>query len=239
MSVNSLKNFYELNSLIYLFGLYSASTALVKLAGFLLFLWLARTLSVDDYASFGLLFALQTGFATFAITGIVEAVTGLMKEYSTVEERNKLFAAANTAFVLMALISIVFVLLLFVTLVQQSQIAFLEASYVLVSGLLVAFSSLQSQIVRLEENHHLSLCFSFLSPLAGVLGKFYCLFSRKDCAVSFLRICSRLVTLTVWLMDLSGPFLWTTCLEKRDTFFPPESCPIHPNDICGLVKWLW
>src|SRR5579859_2522744 len=80
----------QVNRIVWYAGLYSASAALLKLAGFALFLWIARTLQVSDYATFGLLYAVQTGMITFAIAGIVEAVVGLSRERRSVVERRAL-----------------------------------------------------------------------------------------------------------------------------------------------------
>ena len=82
-----------MNKLVYYAGLYTASAGLLKLSGFIIFLWLGRTLSVDDYAQFGLLYSLQTGLMTFGLVGIVEAVIGLLKSHRSADEQKKLFAA--------------------------------------------------------------------------------------------------------------------------------------------------
>lgn len=157
-----------MRKLIWFAGIYGGAAAFLKLAGFLLFLWLAHILSVEDYANFGLLYALQTGLTTFAIAGIVESVIGLMKERRLMQQQRTLFAAANSVFWLMAIIAIAISLFIFAVFIQQPEINFLVLGCTLASGILLAFSSLQAQIVRLVESHLASLSFNFLVPLVGL-----------------------------------------------------------------------
>jgi O-antigen/teichoic acid export membrane protein len=161
-----------MRELIFYSGLYGGTAALLKILGFVIFLWLARTLSVDDYASFGLLYALQQGLVTFTLAGIVEAVVGLLKEHRPAEQRARLFAAANTAFFLMALGAIAFAMLLWVMFFKNSEMTLLTYISVLGGGVLLALTSFQAQLVRLEEKHLSSLLFSFLPPLTGLVGGF-------------------------------------------------------------------
>jgi O-antigen/teichoic acid export membrane protein len=158
------------NPLVAYAALYVASAALLKLVGFVLLLWLARTLSVEAYANFGLLYALQTGIATLALAGIVEAVVGLLKERRSAGLQNELFAAANQVFLVSAVIGCVVALVLWRRYAKDSSVDVLTLVSVLGSGVVLAFSSLQSQIVRLEEKHIWSLCFNFVAPLGGFLG---------------------------------------------------------------------
>ena len=175
-----------MNKLVYYAGIYTVSAGLLKLAGFVLFLWLARTLSVDDYASFGLFYSLQTGLITFGLVGIVEAIVGLLKVHRSVEEQRVLFAVANSTLSITLVSSIVFALLVFVIFINQSEISFLTLACVLVSGSLMAYSTLQSQIVRLEEKHLSSLCFSFVLPLAGLVGSLVAFYHERTVQSFFL-----------------------------------------------------
>jgi O-antigen/teichoic acid export membrane protein len=156
--------------LIYHAGLYAASAALLKLAGFVFFLWLARTLSVNDYATWGLLYALQTGVASFGLVGIVEAVVGLLKTHRSAEDQRRLFAAANGVFLFTSVFSILFATTIYVAFLGRAGTFLVATTGVVASGALLAYSSLQAQIVRLEERHLASLCFNFLIPLCGFAG---------------------------------------------------------------------
>lgn len=162
----------RLNRFVWYAGLYAATAAFLKLVGFLLFLLFARTLSVDDYAKFGLLYALQTGITAFSLAGILEAVVGLLREHRSAAERRVLYGAANRVFGLMALVASVLAAVVFFLSAEQSRFTTLALASVLASGVLLAFASLQAQLVRLDEKHVASLLFSFVAPLAGLGGGF-------------------------------------------------------------------
>lgn len=160
----------SLNKFIWHAGLYAGSAAALRIFGFVLVLWLARVLPVEDYASFGLLYAVQTGIATFVIAGIYETVVGRLKDNPSIALRDRLFSRANAAFALMSLPVSALALLVsvvFTELDRRSAVALVGA---LLVGVISAFSTLQSQIVRLEERHVASLCFSFIVPFAGLCG---------------------------------------------------------------------
>lgn len=158
--------------LLYHAGLYATSAALLKIAGFVFFLWLARTLPIQEYATWGLLYALQTGVASFALVGIMEAVVGLLKGHATPDEQRRLFSAANHVFLITAGGSLVLALILGLVFVGSSGEVASGVAAVLASGSLLGYSSLQAQIVRLEEKHFASLLFNFIVPLGGLLGSF-------------------------------------------------------------------
>ncbi len=158
------------NPLVYYSGLYAGSAALLKFAGFVFFLWLAQTLSINDYATWGLLYALQTAVASFGLVGIVEAMVGLFKVHRTADDQRRLFAVANSAFLVTSGFSMVLATIIFAAFVERTDSPPLSIPWVVASGALLAYSSLQAQIVRLEERHTASLFFNFVIPLAGLVG---------------------------------------------------------------------
>ena len=159
-----------MNPLVYYAGLYAASAALLKLAGFVCFLWLARTLSVEAYATWGLLYALQTAISSFALAGIVEAVIGSLRTHRAMEEQGRLFAAANSVFIIASVLCVFLATAVFVGFFANGDNSFTTIIWVLLSGGLLAHSSLQAQIVRLGERHLASLYFNFLVPFSGLFG---------------------------------------------------------------------
>lgn len=161
-----------MNKLVLYAGLYTASAALLKLIGFFMLLWLARTLPVDSYANFGLLYAMQTGITTFSLVGILEAVIGLLKEHRSDEQQNRLFAVANSAFYITLTASIVLSFLFLVPFTGNSDFTIVTSLWVIVSGALLAYALFQAQIVRLEEKHLSSVNFNFTVPFAGLTGSF-------------------------------------------------------------------
>ena len=160
----------HINPMVWHVILYSGSAAFLKLASFVLMLWLAKRFSVEDYAMWGLLFSFQIGVTLFGAVGIVEAVIALLKPCGSAQARGRLFAAANS--VCMANLAIAFILatVLFMTVVDRTWEALFTYFWVLVSGGLLAYSSLQAQFVRLEEKHAASLFFNFVAPMAGLIG---------------------------------------------------------------------
>ena len=162
----------ERSALVFYAGLYAASAGLLKLAGFVLFLWLARTLSVKDYAAIGLSYSLQTGLTMVAFAGVVEAVVGQLRAHRLAERQNELFSAANVAFVRIAVPTTVVAFCAFVVLVRPRATDLATLGWVLGSGLLLAFASMQAQVIRLQERHVASICLSFLVPLSGFVGGF-------------------------------------------------------------------
>jgi O-antigen/teichoic acid export membrane protein len=158
--------------LVWYAAAYGGTAALLKAIGFVLFLWLARSLSVDEYATFGLYYALQTGLATLAIAGIGESVVGLLKAHESPLLRAKLFGAANAVFALLGVTSAGVAVLLFASWAQPATGSAYGLASVIVAGVLTAFISLQASMVRLEERHLASLSLSFMVPLAGLAGGF-------------------------------------------------------------------
>lgn len=167
-------------------GLYGGSAALLKLIGFGVFLWLARTLSVDEFASFGLLYTTQQALASFALAGIVEAVIGLLKVNQAPDQRARLITNANFAFLFMALSAIIFALIASAMFFRANDITLVSYISVFGSGVLLAWATLQSQLFRLKELHIGSLLFSFFPPLGGMLGGFIAVFLERTVQSFFI-----------------------------------------------------
>ena len=148
---------------------YAGGATLQKGLGFVLFMWLAHSLSVEQYARFGLFYALQTGLAAFAIAGIAEAVVGMLKEHVDPDARRELFASANGIFGLLALLAAGGALIVLVLMGPGIGASWADIACVTVAALVTAFFTLQSLLTRLNERHDASLWLSFLPPLAGLL----------------------------------------------------------------------
>ncbi len=146
---------------------YAASAALQKGVGFVLFLWLAHALTVPQYASFGLLFALMTGLTALAGGGIVEATTSLLGSHASPESRRVLFGAANVLFAAFAALSALLVAATAPWLLPLTQAEPIDLAWVTLAGVVAAYFVLQSHLVRLDENHRSSLLLGLVPPLAG------------------------------------------------------------------------
>lgn len=149
---------------------YTASAVIQKGLGFICFLWLARSLTTDEYAHFGLLYALQTALSTFAVAGIIEVVIGLYKGSEVDRKKMELFQAANSAFILLTFISTIVSGISYTIVIDSRQCSFINFTSVAISGILTAFVTLQSSLVRLEERHVTSVMFGFLPAIIGMIG---------------------------------------------------------------------
>jgi O-antigen/teichoic acid export membrane protein len=160
-------------------ALYGGTAAFQKLVGFLIFMWLARTLPVAEYAQFGLLYALQQGLATLASAGVVEATVGQLRGHSQPPARARLFASANLVF-LALLLAGTGVALVSRGMARQITITSLGYASIIVCGVILAATSFRAQIVRLEENHRRSVLLSCLPPLGSSVGGFVgCVLTRS------------------------------------------------------------
>lgn len=156
--------------LLYFAIAYGGSAALQKALGFAVFMWLARSLPVREYATFGLLYALQTGLTALAGAGIVESLIGALKGRGNFDLRGGLYGAANSAFGLLGIPSAVLVVVVYLVLLRDESVGLLVLLSVIVAGMLTSYSTLQANLVRLEENHADSLVLSFFVPVGGFVG---------------------------------------------------------------------
>lgn len=146
---------------------YAGGAALQKGLGFLLFMWFAGSLSVDDYARFGLLYALQTGVAALALAGIIETTIGGLKDADDSDGQKALLRSANVVFLLTSGIAIFAIPMAFSWSGTYGWPAIVGAA---VSGALSAFFILQAQLARIVERHGVALLLGFLPGLIGLLG---------------------------------------------------------------------
>ena len=144
-------------------GLYGGSTIVLKVAGFVLTIWLAKHFSQEEYAIFGLMYALQTGVSAFAITGLFESVVGLLNGKSG----NSIASLYNSAIISFFLLATVVGLLSLILLHFFSSTTYSLAlqTAAIFSRIILSFASLKAQLFRLQERHLDSLAFSFLIPI--------------------------------------------------------------------------
>ena len=131
---------------------------------------MAKLLPVTDYARFGLMFALQSAIVMIATAGLVEAAIGIWAGYNSDAFLPRLHSTSNYCFALLTIPAGIVMLALSVYLVNSGNAALIDLSWVFVSGVLLAFFSLQSSLVRLHEKHWTSMVFNFAAPLIGLLG---------------------------------------------------------------------
>lgn len=146
---------------------YLSASALQKGLGFAVLLWLAVHLSVRDYALVGLLIAVQTGVAAFSGSGVIEVLLGELRELP--EQRAKCFQAAMEVFVLLVIVSLLFIGLALSFLCRYLGVGALDVFIVALSGILTAFFLIQSQLSRLEEAHRVSTQLGAVPPVLSLL----------------------------------------------------------------------
>jgi O-antigen/teichoic acid export membrane protein len=215
-------------------ALYGGTAVFQKLVGFLIFMYLARLLSVGQYAQFGLLYALQQGLATLASAGVVEATVGQLRECREPAQRARLFASANLLFSLLVTAGCAAALL---GRGAMAQFAASEPAYlcIVACGAVLALVSFEAQIVRLEENHRRSVLLSCVPQLGASLGGFGgCLVARSVtgfCVGSALGVTGATLALRVltggsWPMVLDRPMIRRLALAAA------------PFALVALLGWL-
>lgn len=159
-----------MNTLIKFSLLYSGAASSLRLLGVIVSLWVATSLPQDSYADWGLLYSVQTGVISFSLVGIVESVVGLLNSYDKDSQRVQLYAAAVSVFRWTGLVTAFLVVIFYFLYLNPHSAGLVALLSVVISGLLLAYSGLQSQIVRLKEDHLSSLFFAFFVPLSGLIG---------------------------------------------------------------------
>ena len=151
---------------------YSAAAVAQKGLGFVLFIWLAAALSVENYAQFGLFFALQTGIAALVGAGTIESVVGQLRHAPDDAERRRVLSAANGVFVLLLGTALLLLVVLSGWLRRETGATATEIWLLAAIGALSGFYVLQAQLVRLNELHLASLVLNNAPMFAAFLGGF-------------------------------------------------------------------
>lgn len=131
-------------------------------------LLLASILPPDEYAGYGLLYALQTAATTLSMTGLVEITAGRLRHYSD-RDRRHLFERVTGLFLVTALATLVLFLPVnaFVFWPKGYGTAALAAT---VLGVIMGMGLLQASFHRIEEQHMISLVSSAGLPFVSLVG---------------------------------------------------------------------
>ena len=225
-----------MKSLIKFSLLYAGAAVLLRLIGFVISLWLAKSLSPAQYAYWGLLYSAQTGFISFALVGIVESLIGLLSTLENADSINRLFDSALYIFRLTSLVAAFVVgLISFSFLRSSSHFSIFGVVGVLLSGALLAFATLKAQIFRLQEKHSSSLYFTFLVPVVGLTSAF----------IAYLRIGSVDSFFYGSVVGLSCIIFFALKSNKRsleaypgNNFHHKLLSRITPFVLVGILGWL-
>jgi O-antigen/teichoic acid export membrane protein len=192
--------------LLYFAIAYGGTAALQKALGFAVFMWLAHSLTVPQYATFGLLYALQVALATFAGAGIVESVIGALKERGNFDLRDGLFGAANSAFAAVSAPAVLLVIAIYFVFLRDDAVTPMVLASVIVSGLLTAYATFQANMVRLEEAHTDSVVLGFFVPVGGLAGGVIAVLLRPGFGAYFLGTSAGLLLTSLMLSILGNGF---------------------------------
>ena len=173
------------HKLIYNIGLYSISAVLLKGIGFTVMMWIARSLSVEEFSNFGLFYAIQSGVVAFTMAGIVEVLVGLLKNNKSLIDQLNLFSASNAIFIIFSII-VISLFIVYMFFVDESSIQYRIIIYPILGGIFLGFSTLQAQLFRLQEKHHTYILFSFVIPVFGFIGTIISFYLYKSIASFFL-----------------------------------------------------
>lgn len=226
---------FSVRSLALYSVLYGGSAALLRLVGFVIFISLARSLSTDDYANFGLLYALQQGLALFAMAGIVEAVVGILRQHREPEQLARLFAVANTAFLAMVFVTAVLSAFIWLFFFRYSNVGIVAYASVFICGLLLAFATFQAQIVRLDEKHRWSLLFSTFPQLVTITSGFLA-FVLFGTVLSFFLGSALGVLVSLLCLLICRVGVWRVKVRTYDVFHILRRAV--PFIVVGLLGWL-
>jgi O-antigen/teichoic acid export membrane protein len=144
---------------------YVAGTATQKGLGFGLFLILANVLTIEEYALFGLMYALQAGIASFAMAGTIETVISELKHRQSASSQLELFRQTNFLFFIVAFAVFVIGSITFLILSAMPPSAIFIA---ILLGSVGAFLTVQAQFARLTERHKRALLLGNAPQLLGL-----------------------------------------------------------------------
>lgn len=214
---------------------YALAAVVQKGLGFVVFLWLAATLSVEQYAKFGLFFAFQTGIATLVGAGVFESVIGRLKDYPRDENQRSVLGAGSGTFIVKAALVLVLTMVLGGWFKRWIAASAVDIGVLALIGILSGFFLLQAQLVRLEERHTASLLLNnvpmFVAFLAG-----------GACFLMFRTVTSFFAGMALGF-GASFPAFFSVCAGLRDAFAKPAlmfSIGLHmvPFAVIAITSWL-
>lgn len=179
--------------------LYTLAASIQKGVGFLVFMLLASVVSVDDYASFGINYALFTVVSVLTGSGISVAVVGLLGKYKSEEDRKSLFQAASTVFLILSLCSLIIITPIQLFVYKLDLFYFLDIGIVILSSITTSFYIMQSILVQYNESHIESIILSFVPQFLGyVLGFCFVLYFKTSISFFWGIFISQLMSMFIF-----------------------------------------
>lgn len=168
-------------------SLYAGASLAQKGAIMLLMLWLARVLSKEQYAAFGLLYAIQTGFTALAPAGIVEQVVARRHL-----DLNKAGDSAGAAFLANRLLMFqasglaLITILIMAAVPSDSPVSLGNAIWALAGGGVTALALIGAGLARLDHDHRASLILGAGVPALGTLGAWLAVIVQANSGAFFM-----------------------------------------------------
>lgn len=213
---------------------YGISAVMQKGLGFIIFFWIARTLPKNEFAVFGLLYALQTGLIAIATSGVVEMVIGHHRTHVDSKWRHGLYSIGNGVFVwLMLLAAMSAIGIYFIQIANYAN--FLDVALIFVGSILLAFFTLQSSFFRLNEEHSQSLILSFFPPVLGLISAYVGVVIWGNLTAFFATMAVALLTI---FLIFSGLKLVHLRVNMRVSELVSVKAEILPYMAIALLAWL-
>jgi O-antigen/teichoic acid export membrane protein len=171
---------YLKRDLLVHFILYTFSAGFLKLIGFLIFLYLAKSLSSESYAEFGLMYSIQVLISTFGVAGVVELIVSKIHLKGSEDTKVELYNLANTIFFILLALTSFIVFLIYLKKEWTEFQDYLLLIIVILNSIALTGSLYKTQIERLNENHGRSLIFSFLIPFISYASGFLFFFIKNS-----------------------------------------------------------
>ena len=149
---------------------YSLSSAILKLTQFAIFMWLARVLSINEYAMFGLLIGLMQGVQSFSNAGIIETATGIIAKKQLSDGPVEFEKVATSWFMILSILTSGIFFLLFIFVIESEDSQSIQGVIAAIfTGVVLGFSVMKSGCARMNERHTLALMVSVLPGFFGLL----------------------------------------------------------------------
>lgn len=212
-------------------GLYGLAAVSPKAIGFVALMWVAKVLTVNDYALFGMLYAIQSGLGMVALAGISEVVVAQSSTKMT--DRSTLYTAANSAFIVMlgAWCVVGTSVLTMTGKLEQTGNTIAAA----LGGFALGFATLQSQMLRLQERHYPAIWVQFAASIASFLGGGLFFVIHPSVSAFFTGSSVAIVATLAWLaFRRIGHY----SITSNPALIRPILIGIPPFILIGLLGWL-
>ncbi|MFT6716162.1 MAG: O-antigen/teichoic acid export membrane protein [Saprospiraceae bacterium] len=217
------------------FGLiYTIANGVQKGIGFIVFMYLASLFTVEEYALFGIYYAIFAGVATISFAGITESVVSLLPENKEPLERKSLFQAAGSVFLLLSCVALVSIYLFQTIGYYENYDNIYEVLIIIFSSIVSSYFLFQAILVRLNEGHIEAITFSFI-PQAFGYGLGFCMAYYYGTAIAYFS--GSLVGHSLGFLVYKFPHIRFTGFSSDKISIRKLLSRLVPFSIVGLISW--